>query len=153
MKSLASFLVIAILTPTLAFAQVDEGAVSRISHEVTMEVYSPFCPGKTLAMCPSPNAAEVRMDIQAMARKGMAKEDIKNTVVAKYGEEFRLHEPPASDNYGLFGAILLTLLAAGGIVVFISRRKSNDSPEPAPTSEKKLEDEDYLDELRDSYRE
>ena len=152
MKFLASFFVIAVLSPTLAFAQVDDGAVSRISHEVSMEVYSPFCPGKTLAMCPSPNAAEVRMDIQAMARQGMAKEDIKNTVVAKYGEEFRLHEPPASDNYGLFGGILLSLIAAGAIVAFISRRKSGDSSEPAQTAEKN-DDDDYRDELRDAYRE
>ncbi len=105
MKSLALLLVVAVLSPTLAFAQVDDGTVSRISHEVSMEVYSPFCPGKTLAMCPSPNAAEVRMDIQAMAKQGMQKEAIKDAVVSKYGEEFRLQEPPASDNFGLFGAI------------------------------------------------
>lgn len=151
MKTLVLLVIIGVLSPTLAFAQVDDGTVSRISHEVSMEVYSPFCPGKTLAMCPSPNAAEVRMDIQAMAKKGMEKEDIKNAVVSKYGEEFRLQEPPASDNFGLLGVIFLTLLTAVGIVSFISRRKSGDAAEAAPTTEK-AEDDEYLDELRDSYK-
>lgn len=150
MKSLALLLIVAVLSPTLAFAQVDDGTVSRISHEVSMEVYSPFCPGKTLAMCPSPNAAEVRMDIQAMAKQGMEKEAIKDAVVSKYGEEFRLQEPPASDNFGLLGAIFLTLIAAFGIVRFISRRKSDDAAESTPSE--KAEEDEYLDELRDSYR-
>jgi len=130
---------------------VDAGRVSRVTHEVSMEVYSPFCPGKTLAMCPSPNAAEVRRDIQDMASKGMEKEAIKDAVVEKYGEEFRLQEPPASDNVMLLVAILITLFLVVLLVRFFAR-KGPATPDSAATDAENEGEDDYLDELRDEYK-
>lgn len=121
------------LTCAPAIAQQTEpsqGTVSRITVEVSNEIYSPFCPGKTLMMCPSPNAAKVRRDIQDMVREGKDKETIKNTIVATYGEEFRVVEPPKQDNVGLFVALAVGLLLAIAAVLFLSRRKRND---PSPS--------------------
>ena len=136
------------------FAQdVDAGRISRVTHEVSMEVYSPFCPGKTLAMCPSPNAAEVRRDIQDMASKGMDKEAIKDAVVSKYGEEFRLQEPPASDNWVLLIGILITLFLVVLLIRYVARKGPTSSESSGkPESENEQETEDYLDELRDEYK-
>lgn len=149
MKTVLAILLLTSLAAPAWAQDVDPGTVSRITHEVSMEVYSPFCPGKTLAMCPSPNAADVRMDIQKMATEGMEKEAIKDEVVKKYGEEFRLQPPPASDNYGLFALILLTFIGVFGIVKFISRKPSDGAPQPDPTIH---EEDDYLDELREEVR-
>lgn len=100
----------------------DEGVISRTTMEVSNEVMSPFCPGKTLAMCPSPAAAEVRRDIQKMAREGSDTETIKQALIDKYGDEFKRVEPSQSDN-----ALVLALVGAGlllclFVVLWISKR-------------------------------
>ena len=137
------------LFASAAFAQ-NEGHVSRVTQEASMEIYSPFCPGKTLAMCPSPNAAEVRMDIQNMAKTGMTVEQIKEKVVLQYGEEFRVVDPPMLDNVGLMGLLFCGMLGAGGLIWMYSRRRKGDAPENTEAAPKA--DDDYVSELRDEYR-
>jgi cytochrome c-type biogenesis protein CcmH/NrfF len=103
-KLLFTALLLLVTSPALAQstdATPTVGEVARMRTEVSNEIYSPFCPGKTLAMCTSPNAAAVRRDIQDLARDGKDKETIKNEIVARYGEEFRFTEPPAQDNAAL----------------------------------------------------
>ena len=93
LSSLRAVLVIALLSlmcalPDVSLAQTaatgsrSQGEVSTISMQLSDEIYSPFCPGKTLSMCPSPNAAKVRRDIQRMAREGMSKDEIKQEFVS-----------------------------------------------------------------------
>ena len=109
---------------TAAAGSRTQGEVSTISMQLSDEIYSPFCPGKTLSMCPSPNAAEVRRDIQRMAREGMTKDEIKQEVLNVYGEEFRIVEPPPEDNALLLVAILVGLVVAISAVVFLTRRRN-----------------------------
>lgn len=133
----------------------DQGHISRVTVEVSNEVFSPFCPGKTLAMCTSPNAAKVRRDIQEMAKKGQNKEEIKQEIIATYGEEFRLTEPPATDNFGLLFGIGVALLIALGLIFALSRNKNTGGNGPSVREDEadneELSDEEraYLDELRD----
>ena len=133
-RVLASLLGVLLLlaTPSPLLAQTSNGEVSRLTVEVSNEIYSPFCPGKTLMMCPSPNAAKVRRDIQDLARSGMEKEAIKNQIVATYGEEFRITEPPAKDNALLITLILIALVIALLAVVMLSRRKKLQVGETGP---------------------
>lgn len=142
-------------TPVLAQTggQPSVGEVSRLRTEISNEIYSPFCPGKTLMMCTSPNAAAVRRDIQDMVREGKDKERIKNEIVARYGEEFRLVEPPAQDNVALAALIIIGFLLAAIAVFFFSRRKLQTTKTGAPLPEDQPDDlsedeRDYLDELR-----
>ena len=141
--------------PALAHARsADE--ISRIMVSVSNEVYSPFCPGKNLHMCTSPNAAAVRRDIQEMAKKGMDKPEIKQSILDQYGEEFRFVEPPTRDNVGLGVALGVGFLLAIALIVFISRGRTNAGGDPqAPVGttlteedEPSLQD-DYLKDLRD----
>jgi cytochrome c-type biogenesis protein CcmH/NrfF len=72
--ALATLLIALLATPAAAQAPPaaparDPGQVSQITMEISNQIYSPFCPGKTLVMCPSPGAAEVRQRIQNMARE------------------------------------------------------------------------------------
>jgi cytochrome c-type biogenesis protein CcmH/NrfF len=162
------------------------GEVSQITTELSHSVYSPFCPGKTLAMCPSGGAADVRRDIQQMAAKGMEKVQIKEEIyhnyreryVEVYGEDFRITEPPSSDEAILLAALIAGLgLALIAIVVFWRRTRRPDDqteredvardqaaatdgslehPEAAgaqPDAEDLDErDREYLEDLRDEYR-
>lgn len=112
-------------------AQPTEGQVARIRKDVSNEIMSPFCPGKNLDMCTSPNAAAVRRDIQDMAKQGKTKEEIKKAILNQYGDEFKVIEPPAEDNALLLGLVLAGLIGAIGLLVFITRRKQR----PATTSQ------------------
>ncbi|MEM1347265.1 MAG: cytochrome c-type biogenesis protein CcmH [Myxococcota bacterium] len=142
--------------PTSAFAQKapNPGEVSRVTNDVSNEVLSPFCPGKTLKMCTSPNAAEVRRLVQDMAREGKSKEDIKQDILEQFGDEFELKEPPASDNRNLFLALSLSLVFAIAVVALLSNssKKSALSEANASTNEdeEEMSEEDraYLDQLR-----
>lgn len=138
----------------------DSGEVSQMTQEVSKEIYSPFCPGKTLAMCPSGGASDVRQEIQVLASEGMEKQAIKEAIIDKYGEEFRMVEPPAQDNYALLsvlaGAFVLCLFA---IWFFAARRRADGTDESGvagdgmapPEDEMSADERAYLEELRGEY--
>ena len=150
------FAIFMLLSTPLGAQESDAQSV-RVANEISHQVLSPFCPGKTLAMCPSPAAAEVRMQIQGMAESGMSDTQIKEAILAEHGEEFRIVEPPATDDFGLLGALGGGLALAVLALVIISRRRSPDAgePKPEPTDEPEDPDEpddEYLSDLRKQYR-
>ena len=55
---------------------------------------SPFCPGRTLASCPSPQAAELVQWIVMQEAAGATREEVIEILVERYGEEI-LGAPPA----------------------------------------------------------
>lgn len=156
---------IGILTVLLALSATNAAAddaltepeAVRVANEVSAEVYSPFCPGKTMAMCTSAQAADTRREIKEMAQSGMSKEEIKQRLIATYGEEFRYVEADSFDDawtYGLIGVSFLLALAA---VAAVSRRKTPAAAAPAERSSATPDDDPegddpYLRELRQSYR-
>lgn len=142
-----------------ALAQPAEPAIdpnaSQMASEISNEIFSPFCPGKTLAMCPSPDAAKVRRQIQQLAHDGRTKDDIKNVIIDEYGEEFRLVEPPSGDNFGLAAGLGGGLILAIVAVLFLSRRREGGTPDEKTdeeTATDKEDDDEYLKEIRDEYR-
>ena len=129
---------------------------ARVANQVSHEILSPFCPGKTLAMCPSPAAAEVRMKIQEMAESGMEEPEIREAIIEEHGEEFRTIEPPLIDDIGLLGALGGGFAIAVFAVVVISRRKKGAAATPeaveASASPEPPTDDPYLEELRKQYK-
>lgn len=141
-----------------AFAQnPTSDEISRMTREISQEIYSPYCPGKTLAMCPSANAGAARMEIQEMASQGMAKDAIKAELLERYGEGFEVVAPPAEDNAKLLGIIAVGLLLAVFAVVALARRRLTVEEEAAESAAEQAQDAEvdsedgYLDELRDDY--
>lgn len=141
-----------------AFAQdANTDEISRMTREISQEIYSPYCPGKTLAMCPSANAGDARREIQEMASQGMEKEAIKAELLERYGEGFEVVAPPAEDNAKLLGIIGVGLLLAVFAVVALARRRLSNEEEAAEMAAEQAQDaelednEGYLDELRDDY--
>ena len=132
--TLAIAITAALLTPAALSAQTagapqrSPGEVARISKEVSHEILSPFCPGKTLEMCPSGGAAEVRRTIQGLVREGKDKETVKQEILAKYGDQYKVVEPPVSDNVGLLIGLLLGLVICIIAVIAFTRRLKNPNP-------------------------
>lgn len=138
------------------------GEVSTIVDEVSQEMYSPYCEHKSLAMCPSGGAAEVRRYIQREARKGTPVDEIKEQVRTRYrdeyldlyGEDFEWEEPPAKDNYPLIALVVAGLLVCILAVWLFARSRSGESSDSEDASDTDWSDEDeiYLDEIRSQYQ-
>ena len=154
-----------ILTLGVGAAEANERSVdevSRMTRQISQEIYSPYCPGKTLAMCPSGNALDARMEIQHFASEGLSEEEIKAIFLERYGEEYALVQPPARDNLLLLGGILGGLgLAIFAVGMLARRRLQSDSDDDeeggVDPAEGAVEGDDgeledgYLDELRAEY--
>jgi len=86
------------------------------------EVMSPFCPGLTLADCPSPQAFERRGDIERRLKNGESRQAIVDELVAAYGPQ--ILSDPSDTPIGriVWGVpIVLSVLAAGGLAWFLRR--------------------------------
>jgi cytochrome c-type biogenesis protein CcmH/NrfF len=118
-------------TPAAAPPDADPGAAPSWGYELAAELMSPFCPGRTLADCPSPAAANIRMWILVQAAAGRTKEDVEDELLARYGD--RIRSAPKAEGFG-WAAYLVPLgvfVGGGLLVVYVLRRMTRGAP-PAP---------------------
>lgn len=92
------------------------------ADRIFTELMSPFCPGLTLADCPSPNAFELRKEIRARLEAGEDWRVIQAELVQQYGVQI-LSDPTGTPIgnvvWGVpFGA---AALAALGLAWFVRR--------------------------------
>lgn len=124
-------------------------ALDRKATNLYQQVFSPFCPGRSLNDCPSSKAAELKDQMRAELEAGKAPEVILNEVIQKFGEEYRA--VPRFTGVGMFvwlvpiGFVALGLLIAVGLSI---RRKKSVSTEPAraapvlsPEEERRIQEE------------
>ena len=112
----------------IAGAEAGEGFGYKLAHDMM----SPFCPGRTLAQCPSNKAEELRVWILTQEAAGATQEEVEAELVARYGEEIW----PAPAATGLSGAgaygIPLAMLIFGGPVAFLILRRLTASTDSEP---------------------
>ena len=103
------------------------------AYELAAELMSPFCPGRTLADCPSPAAASIRMWIVVQAAAGRTRDDVQEELFAKYGDAMR--PAPRAEGFGLTAYIVpVAAFAAGGLLVaVVLRRLTRRGPAPPPS--------------------
>lgn len=97
-----------------------EDSASKQALNLVGGIMSPFCPGLTLAACPSSAAAELRIEIVQRFRQGEVREAILRDLVNRYGDQIQ-GTPPASGLGllvwivpGLVGLLLLLAMLAVG---------------------------------------
>lgn len=88
------------------------GDPELILQELSNELMSPYCPGRTIAACPSPNARKLEDHILAEAKTGKTREEIEQQLVGRFGEEIVGYTAPSSV---LYGSLIVGLLALGGL--------------------------------------
>lgn len=114
-----------VLRVLLAFTLVAAGAAAadarqtparQAASDLSRELMSPFCPGKLLADCTSPNAGELREAIAGRLAAGETVAAVKDDLVRQYGKEI-LGAPPAEGVGWLAWIVpgLLGLVSAVGI--------------------------------------
>lgn len=98
------------------------GAESQYGYALAHELMSPFCPGRTLAACPSDKAAELRQWILIQEAAGATREEVVSALEARYGEVIR--SSPEAEGWGLAAWLLPgAALLAGAVGVFAVLRR------------------------------
>ncbi len=101
-------------------AAVPASAGSSWAYDLAGELMSPFCPGRTVASCPSPQATEMIQWIAMQEAAGVTREEVIAILVERHGEEI-LGAPPAKGitlwayvfpvlGFAVFGAIAFRVL-------------------------------------------
>lgn len=94
-------------------------------YDLGAELMSPFCPGRTLSSCPSPQAAELVQWIVTQEAAGATKEEVLEILVERWGEEI-LGAPPAK-GITLWAYIfpVLGFVLLGGVAFVVLRNISS----------------------------
>lgn len=99
----------------LGFAQTEPPEVrSRRAQELSRTTMSPFCPGRTLEACPSPNAAAWRDDIRAWVDEGKSTEEIRQRLRERMPDADLTGAPSTA-----LDAVLPVAVGVGAIVLLV----------------------------------
>ena len=114
------------------------------SQELEHQLMSPYCPGRSLIECPSPQATELRLWIQAQEQAGVPRANVEARLFEQFGEQLR--QAPRAEGWGLMAYLVPcgALLAGGVFVVGFLRRQGGASgapPAAAAPSDPELERE------------
>ncbi len=109
---------------TLCVAVLVASAASAESwaYDLAGELMSPYCPGRTLASCPSPQAAELVQWMVLQESAGSSQEEVVAILIERFGEEI-LGAPPAK-GITLWAYIfpILGFVVGGGLVAIVLHR-------------------------------
>lgn len=139
-----------VVAQTVEGKSLDDPKTEALAYDIAQRTMSPFCPGRTLADCPSGNATEWRQDIRAMLEKGMSPAEIQKVLNQRAGEN--LSGAPESS----LGWALPVALCAGALVVLtlvlrrIRRDDAADVVQARSSSSRHPDDEDDEDAEDDS---
>ena len=97
-------------------------------YDLGGELMSPFCPGRTLSSCPSPQAAELVQWIVTQEAAGATKEEVLEILIEKWGEE--ILGAPLAKGVGLWAYIVPVagFVFLGGVAFVVLRNVSGGGP-------------------------
>jgi cytochrome c-type biogenesis protein CcmH/NrfF len=88
---------------------------------------SPFCPGRALADCPSPDAATLRAWILVQEASGRSREDVEAELIERYGEQ--MLSAPRARGFGItaYAIPIGVFVVGGGLVWLFLRRQTREA--------------------------
>jgi cytochrome c-type biogenesis protein CcmH/NrfF len=115
------------LTATSAPAQEPEGWAYDLAHQIM----SPYCPGRTLAECPSPQADTLRMWLIVQEAAGRDRAEVEAELIERFGDV--ILAAPRPEGFGLAAYLVpvLVFLAGGVLVGIVLWRFTRVRPLPA----------------------
>ena len=100
---------------------------------------SPFCPGRTISSCPSPQARELRGQIHTWLQQGYSPDAVRNQLLLIYGEDVR--GTPQTEGFGIVGWVMPAVFVVLSLaLVFVKLRKMKPA-NGAPSSPKIIDAE------------
>ena len=118
------------------------------AYDLPNDLLSPFCPGRSLADCPSPDAASLRMWILVQSAAGRTRADVEAELFERYGEMIR--SAPKAEGIGAAAYWMPGAVFAGGgalVVWFLRRAAQRGAAAASPTHPLDPDVERKLDEL------
>jgi cytochrome c-type biogenesis protein CcmH/NrfF len=125
MLMFAAMLIALSTSPTPAFSE----ETADWAYALPNELMSPFCPGRTLADCTSPQAASLRMWIAVQAAAGRTRGDVEEELLERYGDVLRAAPLPTGFGFTAYAFPVIAFLAGGVLVVVFLRRQTRRSAE------------------------
>ena len=112
---------------------------TREEAQLFRDVMSPFCPGLTLADCPSPAAFELRKTLSARLARGESHDTLVRELVAQHGAQILADPSDTPIGRVVWGVpIAASLLAALGLGIVLRRwgrtRLTEAAAAPAPVT-------------------
>jgi cytochrome c-type biogenesis protein CcmH len=107
------------------------GAAEQWHYDLEQELMSPYCPGRTLTDCTSPQAAELRQWIAGEEAKGRSREDVEKQLFLEFGEV--ILQAPKAQGFGLAAYVIPAVgvaLGAALVVIFLRRQRRTATPAP-----------------------
>jgi cytochrome c-type biogenesis protein CcmH/NrfF len=108
----------------VAASQAAASQAGSWSRELERELMSPYCPGRSLIECPSPDATELRLWIQGQEAAGVSRAKVEQRLFQEFGDQLR--QSPRAEGWGLFAYLVPAgvLLAGGAFAFGFLRRQS-----------------------------
>jgi cytochrome c-type biogenesis protein CcmH/NrfF len=115
------------------------------AYQMANELMSPFCPGRSVADCPSPQAQTLRMWLIVQESAGRSRADVEAELVSRYGET--ILGAPRARGFGLTAYTIPVAAAVAGALLlswFLRRQTRNRqapgaAPPPATSLDPELE--------------
>jgi cytochrome c-type biogenesis protein CcmH/NrfF len=95
-----------------------DGRPEQILTDLSNDLMSPYCPGRTIASCPSEQARKLEDRILAEAKAGKSRDEIEQELVQQFGTEIVGYAPQPMLLYGVAAAGVGGLIA----VAWVARR-------------------------------
>jgi cytochrome c-type biogenesis protein CcmH/NrfF len=105
------------------------------AYDIASRTMSPFCPGRTLADCPSGKATEWRQDIRAMLEEGKSSAEIQQILNRRAGENLT-GAPEGSLGWALPVGLCIGAIAVLGLVLRRIRREEPTRTDARPGQRK-----------------
>ena len=146
-------LILLVSCATSAMCDERTEALDKQSYEMYQQVFSPFCPGRSLNDCPSSKAHELKAEMRTKLEQGVPEQEILNEVFARFGDKYRA--VPLFEGFGrmvwLAPLAFLTLGFVIALGVVLRRKKTvstlRRSPESVLSAEMEREIESELSKL------
>lgn len=102
----------------IALAPESDGRAEQVLTDLSNDLMSPYCPGRTIASCPSEQARKLEDRILAEAKAGKSRDEIEQELVDQFGPGIVGYAPQPMLLYGVAGAGIAGLVA----LVWLARK-------------------------------
>jgi len=98
------------------------------AYDLADELMSPYCPGRTLSECPSPQAQTLRIWLVTQEAAGRPEAEVKDELVERYGKMILPAPPPAGFGLAAYLVPVVAFVAGGALLWVFLRRQTRERP-------------------------
>lgn len=99
------------------------------ANDLADSLMSPYCPGRTLSSCPSPQAKSLVVWLGVQEASGRTRDEVQAELVSRYGEEILPAPPPRGFGLAAYIFPVLAFAIGGAIWWGFLRRQTREATE------------------------